>query len=274
MPEILIKSRLQGLTSLPTLPPILSKLIKALQKERASIFEVAEILRCDQSLAARIVAVANSPFFGYPGKINSIDQALLMLGFDMVKSISLGVSVFGFLPAQYPSVRQMWAHSYGVAALSGAMCSRIPVADKSICFLGGLLHDIGRAVFLKLHRDEYVPLLKADALVEAETRKFQCDHAQVGGWFLESLSFPLEIALSVHHHHTVAGDMEHKGIATSVYLAEGLIGLLNPDLACDGQWTEEHAEEFEERGLGESDMKEFKALLIAEAENLAGLFDL
>lgn len=274
MHEVLVKDRLKDISSLPTLPVIISKLITALQDEASSIYDISEILRYDQSLASRVVAVANSPSFGYPGRINSIDQAILMLGFDMVKSISLGVSVFGFLPPQSPAARQMWAHSYGVAVLSGLMCSRIPVADKGVCFLSGLLHDIGRVVLLKLYRDEYARLSDTRELLSAEREMFQCNHAQAGGWFLESLSFPDETILSVRHHHGISPDMAHKGIATGVYLSEGLISLLNPELACDGKWTEEHKNVFEENGLGEHDIKEFSDFLKGQEKIMTDFFEL
>lgn len=273
MHETLTKDRLKDIATLPTIPAVLSKLIKTLQNERSSIFEISEILRHDQSISSRVVAVANSPFFGCPGKINSIEQAVLMLGFDMVKSISLGVSVFGLLPMQYSAVKKMWAHSYGVAVLAGHMCSRIPVADKGICFLGGLLHDIGRIVFLKLYRDEYLALFGSDDIISNEVKRFNCSHAAAGGWFLENLCFPGEIVLSVRNHHSLAADTEHKGIATSVYLAEGLISIFEPGLSCDGEWSEEHRAVFEENGLGDGDMKEMAGFLKSEEEVMRSFFD-
>ncbi len=274
MSDILIRERLKGISNLPTLPAILAKLIKAFQNENSSIDDIAEILKYDQSTTSRIVAVANSPFFGYSRMINSIEQAVLMLGFNMVKSISLGVSVFGLLPLQYPAFKQMWVHSYGVATLSGLMCSRIPVADPGICFLSGLLHDIGRAVFLKLYRNEYLSLHSAGDLLDAEKRMLLCDHAEAGALFLQSLSLPDEIISPVRHHHDLNGSLQHTGIADCVYLSEGLINLLLPGVASDGKWTEAQEEMFEASGMGDGDMEEFKRILLEEESMSAGFFEL
>lgn len=269
-----VKNKIKQITDLPTIPAVVSRLIKTLQNENASIDDLSEVIRYDQSLTTRIVAAANSPFFGYPGKINSIEQAILMLGFDFTKSISLGVSILSSFPLQHDTLKKMWAHSYGVATLSGLMCPRIPVADKGVCFLAGLLHDIGRAVFMKLYGDEYSVLLKTDDLIAAEMDTFQCNHAQLGGWFLENLSFPEEIILPVYHHHSVDGTIKHKGIVTAVYLAEGLISLLDQGIACDGQWTEEHEKMFEESGLTGNNIKAYESLLHEELESINNFFKL
>jgi putative nucleotidyltransferase with HDIG domain len=269
-----IKYKIKNITDVPTIPVVISRLIRTLQNDKASIEDISGVIRHDQSIAARIVAVANSPFFGYQGRINSIEQAVLMLGFDMVRSISLSASVFGLLPAPYRAVKQIWVHSYMVAVLSGLMCSRVPVANKGICFLAGLLHDIGRVVLMSFYKNEYPVLIKPDNFIEKEKNIFQCSHSEAGGYFLESLYFPEEIVLPLYHHHDIGEADKHKGIATTVYLAEGLISILNPEFAYDGQWTEEHARVFEDIGLDENDIAEFKSYLTNKGEHINNFFEL
>lgn len=269
-----IKDRIKEIKNIPTIPVTISRLIKSLQNENVSIDELSKIISRDQSIASRIVAAANSPFFGYPGRINSIEQSILMLGFDFTKSIALGVSIFSLFHRQQAVLKRMWAHSYGVATLSGLMCSKVSVANRGVCFLAGLLHDIGRALFIKLYSTEYTALMERDDIIAVETDAFQSNHGELGGWFLEDIFFPEEIVLPVSYHHDIAKATRHKGIATTVYLAEGLISLLNPDIACDGQWTEEHEKALEKSGLTEDDIKAYESVLHDELESVNNFFDL
>lgn len=274
-------SKIKGLSSMPTIPVVISKLINILKNENASINELVEVIKHDQSIISRIVSIANSPFFGYPGRINSIEQAVLMLGFNLVKSISLSVSIFTVFPIPYVKLKKMWAHAFKVATLSGSLCMKISGNNAGVCFLSGLLHDIGRAIFLSINNShhpsesfEALYRLKANKLIEAEKLLFDCDHTEAARWFLEELFFPEEIIIPVYYHHNL-GDISccsapYKDIILSLYLAEGLIEEIEPDTLNDGQFTESHSNLLKEAGITEETMVEIMenfALGSASAKN-------
>lgn len=269
-----IKERIEQLTDIPTIPIVISRLVKVLQNEKASVAELTDVIKYDQSLAERIVAVANSPFLGYPGRINSIEQAVLMLGFDLVKTLSLGVSVIGIFPHHSLALKQIWSHSFGVATLAGLMSSKMPAADKGVCFLAGLLHDIGHVIFMQFAKESYEEVLKSSDINSCEAEIFGCTHAEAGRWFLESLSFPGEIVLPVFYHHDIEGATIHKGIITTVYLAEGMISLLNHQRGFDGIWSEEHHRIYKENSLGDKELKECEEFLTEEDKYITNFFDL
>ncbi len=172
--------------------------------------------------------------------------------------------------------KKMWAHSYVVATLSGLIGFRMSAADKGICFLAGLLHDIGRVVLINLYRNDYPSVFGAENIISAEREMFQCDHIQAGVWFLESLSFPEEIIMSVRCHHDINGADKHTEILTSVYLAEGIVSM--PDIAFkydgDGSWTERHVKVFMDRGFRGHDVIEFKSILSGRCNHINSFFDL
>lgn len=284
--EIDIRSKISELSSLSTLPIIITRLIKVISNENTTIDELTEIIRHDQSLTTRIVSIANSPFFGYPGRINSLEQAILILGFDIVKSISLSISIFTMFPIPYVSMKKMWAHAFNVATLSALFSNIFIPKNSGICFLGGLLHDIGRLVLLTLTDVKQLPTqtlqqlsqLKCSELMESEAKLYRCNHTEAGKWFLERLFFPQEITLSVYHHHyldkTIYNSINHRDIVLTVFLAEGFIDLIAKENANDGEWTNNHFILIENLGILQKDLEEIKEkfLLMRDATNT--FFDL
>lgn len=276
-----IREKILQLSNLPSLAVVKYQLIKALNKDTTSIDDIADIIRHDQALASRVIAVANSAFLGYPGKINAIEQAVMLLGFDLVRSISLAASIFNVFASQYGSFKQMWAHSYVVANIASSLCNRVAGKDRSSCFLSGLLHDIGRLVLFRVISDtimdtEVHDMLgkKGESLIFAESELFQINHMQAAELFLDNLCFPEEIIVPITTHHSVRKEDPHKNSADVIFLAEGLSDLIYPQVVHDGQWTEMHQEMFSEKGLTEKDIEDLKAIVEKEQAAITKFFDL
>jgi putative nucleotidyltransferase with HDIG domain len=275
------KGKIQQLTSLPSLAVVKYQLVKALNKDSISIEDISDIIKHDQALASRIMAIANSAFLGYPGRIGAIDQAVMLLGFDLVRSISLAASIFNVFASQYGNLKQIWAHSYLVANIASNLCDKVQGIGKGSCFLAGLLHDIGRLALFRIAADSNMETqihelarLRGDALLKAEEEMSGCSHTQAAKWFLEHLYFPDEIIVPIETHHTEAGDGPLKGISNAIFLAEGLSDIICPKIAHDSKWTEGHERLFGEMGLGEKDIDDLKASVETEESSIAKFFDL
>lgn len=275
------RGKIQQLTSLPSLAVVKYQLVKALNKDSISIEDISDIIKHDQALASRIMAIANSAFLGYPGRIGAIDQAVMLLGFDLVRSISLAASIFNVFASQYGNLKQIWAHSYLVANIASNLCDKVQGIGKGSCFLAGLLHDIGRLALFRIAADSNMETqihelarLRGDALLKAEEEMSGCSHTQAAKWFLEHLYFPDEIIVPIETHHTEAGDGPLKGISNAIFLAEGLSDIICPKIAHDSKWTEGHERLFGEMGLGEKDIDDLNASVETEESSIAKFFDL
>ncbi len=270
-----VNKDVQRLKSLSTIPVVMKRILEAAGDEHKGHGDLGRIIEHDQSLAERVVAMANSPYFGHTGLINNIEQAILLLGFDLVKGLAISMSVFKmFSKTEALKANRFWAHSYRVAIASSLMCDKIPVTTPGVCFLAGLLHDIGRVVFLSLYPEKYKPIIFEAGLIEKERELFGVDHPEVSGMFLENTLIPDEIIIAVRFHHNVRDCRKHKGVATTVYLAEGIVSRIEDDNTADGQWNEEMEEVFYASGLSLDDIKFIEEMLDEEGDSIAGFFEL
>jgi HD-like signal output (HDOD) protein len=276
-----VKERIQKLSSLSSLAVVKFHLVKALNNEAASIEEISGIIKHDPAIASRVMAIANSAFFGYPGRIGSLDQAVMLLGFDLVRSISLASSLFSMFASQYGHLKLIWAHSYLVGSLAGRLCRKTGGSGEDRCFLSGLIHDIGRLAIFRVAVDSGletelpdISVRKGDDLIKSEIAMMGCSHPDAAKWFLESLCFPDEIIRPVETHHNVGAVSAAGGISRVIYIAEGLSSLICPEIDNDGEWTEDHGRLFHEMNISEADMDEIKAATDKDRASVAQFFDL
>lgn len=259
-----VRSDIARLERLSTTPDLLFRLLQVVRDERSSLQDLSEVIERDQSLAHRIVATANSAYFSCPGRVNNIEQAVLLLGFELVKNLSLGMTVIrGFPDRGDGRVRQLWTHGFDVAVTAAEFCTLVPAASGGIGFLAGLLHDIGRAVLCTLYPETYSGFLEGSRLQERERECFGYDHAEVGAFFLEQVPFPAEIAASVRWHHEPGAAEHDSGIVTAVFLAESLAARSGRGEGLDdGAWDDQTERILRETGLAETDLQTVEAVLV------------
>lgn len=133
--------------SLPTVPRVVSDLMEMLRDEDVSFADTAHRIELDQVLAARVLQMVNSPFFGLQRKISSIQGAILMLGHSAMRSFVVSSG----LPAAFRKVHGVdlpafWAHSLRVASVARYLASRTRRVDPNLAFTAGSMHAIGHLV--------------------------------------------------------------------------------------------------------------------------------
>jgi len=230
-PPLTLKEVLADIRQLPSLPAVVGELIKTLDNEYAGIDQLAEGIAKDQSLAARALRVANSPFYGIQHKVSSIHEAIVILGFRAVSSLVMAASVTGyFLPPKGVAfdLTRFWRHGIGTALCARAL-ARLSAVDAEAAFTAGLLHDIGVLMLLTTRPMHYAEALAYRVandclLVEAEQAVLGIDHAQTGEALASRWRFPAEIARAVALHHAPEGGA---GLADVVHVADILAHALD-----------------------------------------------
>ena len=201
---------------LPTLPTVVPRILSLMEEARADVGKVTEAISHDPALTSKILKVANSAYYGFPQKISSLDRAVALLGFNMVKSLAISVGVIRSLPskglAEVFNIEDLWVHSLAVAtAMRLLEEGKGPGEHLEALFIVGLLHDVGKIILAEFLPDEFAAAVEksnsdvAQPLYETERHIIGIDHGEVGGMLLARWKFPEVIVVPVTMHHSPEG---------------------------------------------------------------------
>jgi len=233
---------LADIRQLPSLPAVISELVRTLDDDLANIDQLAEGIAKDQSLSARALRVANSPFYGIQHKVASIHDAIVILGFRAVGSLVTAASVTGYFPSPAGlefDLARFWRHGIGTALCARALAQESG-QDAETAFTAGLLHDIGVLVLLTTRPRHYRQVLswrheQDCTLIDAENHVLGFDHARVGEALAQRWLFPEEISRAVALHHAPEGNALNgkASLADVVHIANVLSHALDLARASD-----------------------------------------
>lgn len=236
-PSILtMRQRIERITDLPAMPSMAQKIIQLNSNPYAHADDLAKLVEKDPSMAAQIVRYAQSPFYGYQGKVASVRQAISrVLGYDMVMNIALGVAAarpFKIPPDGPLGLNAFWRHATYSAALCQALCSITPRNQRprpGTAYLSALLHNFGFLLLGHRFPKEFAMLHNAvmkepeTPIIELENRILGVTHMEIGAWLMEAWNMPSEIITVQQEHHNPDYDGPHAEYVHLVTLADSLL---------------------------------------------------
>lgn len=203
--------RIQTHGQVPTLPTIMIRILEVLEDERSSADDITTILSSDPVITARVLRLANSAFFGSRFQIDSIHRAVVTVGFEAVKQLTVATTVLQSMPscAEHGlDPDDFWMHALGSAKAAQLVAlSTRQITMPEACFTGGLLHDLGKLMLAIGLGAEYEEVTRRAGeehcdLRSMEQRLLQTDHAEVGAWLMRQWGFPALIVSAVRHAYT------------------------------------------------------------------------
>ena len=146
----------------PVFPQMLVQVQKVASDEHSSAQDLAEIILKDQSLTSKILSVSNSAYYGFYGKVSTITQSIVVLGFDSVKNIALGLAVHNSLSSfmNDPSIKQFWEHSLATGVCAELLAEKMGYTPSEEALVGGLIHDVGKLLLFQFYPEEYAEVEK------------------------------------------------------------------------------------------------------------------
>ncbi|SFG37719.1 histidine kinase [Duganella sp. CF458] len=213
-PDQDIRNRLL-IARLPAMPQILIKLIELLQADDAGMPELAALIAKDAGMASKILAVANSSAYQRHQRTVGLEQALVSLGTDTIKTLVISESVFqtfsNFPHSGSTDLRAFWKGSLTTAVIARDLARALDYPHVEEAYLAGLLHNVGRLALLATAPKEYAYNFTArddEALCAVEQRTLQITHAEAGAWLIERWNLDSFLADSVLYHHEPLSRLE------------------------------------------------------------------
>jgi HD-like signal output (HDOD) protein len=213
-----LKRFIARLASLPSLPSVYLDLVEAAQDPQASAQKLGRILSRDVAMTSKVLHIVNSPLFGIGRKVLNPADACVFLGIDTIQTLVLSIGIFSqFRRTGVFSAEDLHTHSLTAAHLARriAMFEALPKETVEECFLGGMLHDVGKLVMAVNCSKEYDGCLVAAQsgerlLTEIEMEIFGVTHADAGMYLLRLWGLPEGVTEVVALHHRPAHSPERR----------------------------------------------------------------
>jgi len=236
-PDEILK-KLDSIKDIPTLPTIVFELNELLQDPNTPITNISDIIEKDQAMSLRVLKLVNSAFYGIHKEVNDIGNAIVLLGFNTVRNaiVSLGVisSFSGIKSLKGFTISDFWKHSLAVAVVSKSLAEKTKIASSDSCFVGGLLHDIGKVILAQYFQDLFEKVWNAAkseniSFYEAEKKEISIDHAIIGAHLATNWELPESFIDVIRWHHDVRNDTESKKMILLIYLSDIIVNSYNAD---------------------------------------------
>jgi putative nucleotidyltransferase with HDIG domain len=238
--RITVEEMVEDVSTIHSLPLFYSRLDEAINHPRSSISDIGKVISEDQGLTARILKLANSPLFGYFSKIETISQAVTIIGIQQVRDLALALSVmdvFAGIPKELMNMEQFWRHSVATGLTARLIATSQRDSNLERFFVAGILHDVGRLIMFIRLPELCMEMLEEcrqnnRLLYQVEWERCLFDHAEVGGNLLRKWKIPPSVAEPVEHHHKCQRAEQYPRETSLLHLADVIAHAL--DLGSSG----------------------------------------
>lgn len=249
------RKALREVKNLPTLPGIVSKLTRMAEDPDTTTEQMGKLISKDHILSAKLLKLVNSAFYGFPQKISSLSSAIILLGFNVIKSLIISASIFELMES---SDLELWEHSLGTAVVANVMAKRLGISDPEEVSTAGLIHDIGKVAIKMELPEEYDKIInlvemKQISVREAELMVLGLDHAEVGGWLAKSWFLPKKLVEPITHHHAPKQAEEETLACAILHFSDVVIRGLGYGHGADIWVPPLSKKAFEDLGIGADD---------------------
>jgi len=263
---------IEQIDNLPSLPAIVSRLIQVVNSPDTSADDAAKLIQKDPALTTKMLRLANSAFYGIPRSISSVSSAVVILGFNTIRSLVLSATVMKLFSSDTNATidkARFWKHSI-VCAMTAKNIVRqfinVRLMDPESAFCAGILHDIGKLIFSEFAQADYADVCKyakakGVSMLMAEQEILGITHAEIGKILADKWALPLDLEYALVYHHEPGRADALTDLVTTVHMADILTHQAGVGLWDNEAITEEWKDARKSLGMGEAEYARIKMTL-------------
>lgn len=196
---------------MPTLSPVIHKINEVMNNVRSSAQDLTDVIQLDPVLAAKVIRMVNSAYFGLPQEVKSLKQAVIILGINTIKNVALSSAFLSKVNLKGNTAlngQEFWKHSLSVGVASKLIAKKLGVDQKFIeeYFIAGLIHDIGKVLINNFFPEEMNAILEASSkgdtpITDIERKVLTLTHEEIGIAIGKKWKFDNNLLYAVGRHH-------------------------------------------------------------------------
>ena len=275
--EALKQRILRHMKDLPPIPQTIFKAREIMANPDSDFKELSNLFETDQAIAAKILKIANSPYYGYSGKITSIQRASVILGHKTLVELLTVIGTAGLLgnklEGYWLDSGALWKHSLAVAFGSRIIANTIKPALSNDAFTSGLIHDVGKLIldqYIKERWELFQNFMDdgEHTFLDAEKKILDLDHAEVASEVCKKWNIPepLTVAIRYHHHPSQSNGSE---LAYIVHVADAIAMMTSLGMGIDGTLYQMDDTAMEFLSLREENLNDIMGQVLEAVQKIA-----
>lgn len=211
---------IERIHTVPSLPEVVTQVCRLVNDPASDAKQVNAIMVKDAAMAAKMLRMVNSVYYGLSEPVRDLEQAIVILGFKTIRSIALSISVLNLFQQQSANfnMKAFWTHSAVSACLCRLIAAKAKICDPEFAFTIGLLKDIGKIILVENAAEETRAIIAVARefrlnFTKAAREVLDTDDAEIGAWLCEHWELEAKLVQAIRHQNDLAKAPDPKLVA-------------------------------------------------------------
>ena len=271
----LFNSVVSQLKDLMPMPITMQKIVQLTRDPQTELKNLVTVIEQDQALAAKILKMANSSYYGFSKQIKTISHAVVCLGYNTIKNLVLAASTYNVLNKSIMSYAlekdALYMHSYAVAIGSRQIARYVGHPNPEEVYLMGLMHDMGKVILDQCVKQQFIEVIRLFkqgniTFLDAEERVLGFNHGEIGAKVAEKWNMSEDLIETIQHHHHPDRAKSSNIAVHMVHVANMIVCMMGIGLGYDGLNYDFCQESMTRLNLTEADFERFMVQIMDELQ--------